>query len=136
MVQDAAAAVAAYSTAPLCHVTAGRYTQLSRAGEAGQCSQTVNRRVQPFKGTLRDVKQARERDCAALVEETKPHCCPGSHQVNRFQATESLCWDFDDCAIQCWPTSKQEIHMVYAWTLKLSPLQEKEEEISAVDNVV
>lgn len=50
--------LAADCTPPLCHVTAGRWLQLSRVGENNPV--LAGCRVQPFKGTLlRDVEGER-----------------------------------------------------------------------------
>lgn len=91
----------------------------------------ADRRVQPFKGTLRDVKEGAPKTALPLwrrrnLTATKSagfkllSHCPGILMNMQFSALSSL---------------KQEIHSGCVWTLKVSLLQEKYKQLSSVDSV-
>ena len=111
--EDAPAAPAAHSRSAM-SLRTGTHSWAEQ-GEAVQGSRSVDRRVQPFKGTLREARGRGSWDCAAPVEESESHH-DAAARVHRSQpTTESLSPDSDDRAVQCRSvSSKQEIHVVYA----------------------
>lgn len=98
----------------------------------------ADRRVQPFKGTLRDERKgdgaAPEGECAALVEDTESHRGQTATKSTDFRLLSHCPEILMNVHIGALSSSKQETHMGCAWLLNVSPLQEKWAHISALDN--